>query len=103
MNPDAARMNSMGPDMYQMNQSIQQVQNRDGQNVATQSNQALANQERMMDQVQSAESAQSLLASQFANQRVAELKNATTGNRSANELAQVDPNALAALIESMQG
>ena len=41
--------------------------------------------------------------SQFANQRVAELKNATTGNHSANELAQVDPNALAALIESMQG
>lgn len=101
MNPDAARMNSMGADQYQMSQAMQQEQARGAQNAMTQSTQAVAQVDRFTDEMQSAQAAQESRASDFLNARIAALKNATTGNQGAEALQQMDPQALQSLIESM--
>ena len=101
MNPDAARMNSMGADQYQMSQAMQQEQARASQNMMTQGTQAIAQNERIADQMQSAEAAQESAASDFLNARMAALKNATTGNQGEQALRQMDPQMLQALIDSL--
>ena len=101
MNPDAARMNSMGADQYQMSQAIQQEQARGSQNAMTQSTQAIAQVDRISDEMQSAQAAQEARASDFLNARMAALKNATTGNQGEQALREMDPQELQALDDSL--
>ena len=101
MNPDAARMNSMGPDQYQMSQAIQQEQARGSQNAMTQGTQAVAQVDRISDEMQSAQAAQEARASDFLNARMAALKNATTGNKGEQALREMDPQMLQALVDSL--
>jgi anti-sigma28 factor (negative regulator of flagellin synthesis) len=101
MNPDAARMNSMGADQYQMSQAMQQEQARGAQNAMTQSTQAIAQVDRVSDEMQSAQAAQESRASDFLNARIAALKNATTGNQGEQALREMDPQVLQALVNSL--
>ena len=101
MNPDAARMNSMGADQYQMSQAMQQEQARGAQNAMTQSTQAVAQVDRVADEMQSAQAAQESRASDFLNARIAALKNATTGNKGEQALREMDPQMLQALVDSL--
>ena len=101
MNPDAARMNSMGADQYQMSQAMQQEQARGAQNAMTQSTQAVAQVDRFTDEMQSAQAAQEARASDFLNARMAALKNATTGNQGEQALREMDPQELQALVDSL--
>ena len=104
MNPDAARMNSMGADQYQMSQAMQQEQARGAQNAMTQSTQAVAQVDRVTDEMQSAQAAQAAQesrASDFLNARIAALKNATTGNQGEQALREMDPQVLQALVNSL--
>ena len=101
MNPDAARMNSMGADQYQMSQAMQQEQARGAQNAMTQSTQAVAQVDRFTDEMQSAQAAQETRASDFLNARMAALKNATTGNQGEQALREMDQERLQALVDSL--
>ena len=101
MNPDAARMNSMGADQYQMSQAMQQEQARGAQNAMTQGTQAVAQIDRVTDEMQSAQAAQESRASDFLNARIAALKNATTGNQGEQALREMDQATLQALINSL--
>ena len=101
MNPDAARMNSMGADQYQMSQAMQQEQARGAQNAMTQSTQAVAQADRFTDEMQSAQAAQETRASDFLNARLAALKNATTGNQGEQALREMDQEQLQALVDSL--
>ena len=101
MNPDAARMNSMGADQYQMSQAMQQEQARGAQNAMTQSTQAVAQVDRFTDEMQSAQAAQETRASDFLNARLAALKNATTGNQGEQALREMDQEQLQALVDSL--
>ena len=101
MNPDAARMNSMGADQYQMSQAMQQEQARGAQNAMTQSTQAVAQVDRFTDEMQSAQAAQETRASDFLNARLAALKNATTGNQGEQALREMDQERLQALVDSL--
>ena len=101
MNPDAARMNSMGADQYQMSQAMQQEQARGAQNAMTQSTQAVAQVDRFTDEMQSAQAAQETRASDFLNARLAALKNATTGNQGEQALREMDPQELQALVDNL--
>lgn len=101
MNPDAARMNSMGADQYQMSQAMQQEQARGAQNAMTQSTQAVAQVDRFTDEMQSAQAAQETRASDFLNARLAALKNATTGNQGEQALREMDQEQLQALVNSL--
>ncbi len=101
MNPDAARMNSMGADQYQMSQAMQQEQARGAQNAMAQSTQAVAQVDRVTDEMQSAQAAQEARASDFLNARMAALKNATTGNQGEQALREMDPQVLQALVNSL--
>ena len=101
MNPDAARMNSMGADQYQMSQAMQQEQARGAQNAMTQSTQAVAQVDRFTDEMQSAQAAQETRASDFLNARLAALKNATTGNQGEQALRAMDQEQLQALVDSL--
>ena len=101
MNPDAARMNSMGADQYQMSQAMQQEQARGAQNAMTQSTQAVAQVDRFADEMQSAQAAQETRASDFLNARLAALKNATTGNQGEQALREMDQEQLQALVNSL--
>ena len=101
MNPDAARMNSMGADQYQMSQAIQQEQARGYQNAMTQGTQAIAQVDRISDEMQSAQAAQEARASDFLNARMAALKNATTGNQGEQALREMDSQELQALVDSL--
>ena len=56
--------------------------------------------DRAMDELQNGAIAQKTsAASDFANARIAALKNATTGNQGEKHLQQIDPQALQALVE----
>ena len=101
MNFDAAQMNSMGPDEYQMNQAIQQQQTSGAANAMTQDAQAAAQDQRVMSELQAAQSSQKQYASDFANARIAALKNATTGNQGEQRLRDMDPEVLQRLVNSL--
>ena len=101
MNPDAARMNSMGADQYQMSQAMQQEQARGAQNAMTQGTQAVAQVDRVTDEMQSAQAAQEARASDFLNARMAALKNATTGNQGEQALREMDHEVLQRLVNSL--
>ena len=53
----------------------------------------------MSCKMQAAQSSQTSASSDFANARIAALKNATTGNQGAEALQQMDPQMLQSLIE----
>ena len=101
MNFDAAQMNSMGPDEYQMNQALQQQQTSGAANAMTQNAQAAAQDQRVMSELQAAEASQTQYASDFANARIAALKNATTANQGEEALRAMDPERLKALVNSL--
>ena len=101
MNPDAAQMNGMGPDEYQMNQALQQQQTRGARDAMTQGAQLAAQDQRVMSELQAAEASQTQYASDFANARIAALKNATTGNQGEEALRAMDPERLQALVNGL--
>lgn len=101
MNFDAARMNSMGPDEYQVNQAIQQQQASGAANAMTQNAQAAVQEQRVMSELQAAQSSHKHHASDFVNARIAALKNATTGNQGEQRLRQMDPKVLQRLVNSL--
>tara|TARA_Y100000361_G_scaffold15352_1_gene12139 strand:+ start:386 stop:706 length:321 start_codon:yes stop_codon:yes gene_type:complete len=101
MNRSAMTMNTVGNDGYQVNQSMQQMATRDQAMAEAQGAQMVAQNDRAMDELQNAAAQQTSAASDFANARIAALKNATTGNQGAEALQQIDPQALQALVESL--
>ena len=80
---------------------MQQEQARGAQNAMTQSTQAVAQVDRVTDEMQSAQAAQESRASDFLNARIAALKNATTGNQGEQALREMDPQVLQALVNSL--
>ena len=101
MNRSAMTMDTVGNDGYQVNQSMQQMATRDQANALTQGAQMVAQNDRAVDELQNAAAQQTSAASDFANARIAALKNATIGNKGAEALQQMDPQMLQSLIESL--
>lgn len=101
MNPDAAQMNSMGPDAYQINQALQQQQARGAQDAMVQNTQVAAQNARVMDELNAASASQDQYASDFLNARIAALKNATTGNQGEQRLREMDTQVLQRLVNSL--
>ena len=101
MNPDAAQMNSMGPDAYQINQALQQQQARGAQDAMVQNTQAAAKNARVSHELDAASAAPQQYASDFLNARIAALKNATTGNQGEQRLREMDTQVLQRLVNSL--
>ena len=101
MNRSAMTMNAVGNDGYQVNQSMQQMAARDQAMGQAQGAQMVAQNDRALDELQNAAAQQNSAASDFANARIAALKNATIGNQGAEALRQMDPQMLQALVESL--